>query len=302
MLLFNDISVYLTKVIQWLRQITGYKAMGFAMSMSHNQYRVWPPLAWLTAAHFCRIDITRSSVVSCRMFSHSSWRAICNWLMFTGSRCQRRTAWSRTSQTCSILGQIRGICRPMKHKEILVIQKLCPCGRRVGWHCRAKKWYSGNRKAGQSGAVSQPGIWQHSDYQQWHAVVCEVQTAQTNVHLRHRVPPFIRQWCQHFAPMCDVTRDAAHLFCEAGNMTRHWREHSSIVLASSRWTSWPKGVAVVVEQVECNPCRGRRAQGSHPRSRFWTVWGHIRSLNRPTVSYAMVETAMRPLQIWSIWI
>ena len=138
MLLFNDISVYLTKVIQWLRQITGYKAMGFAMSMSHNQYRVWPPLAWLTAAHFCRIDITRSSVVSCRMFSHSSWRAICNWLMFTGSRCQRRTAWSRTSQTCSILGQIRGICRPMKHKEILVIQKLCPCGRRVGWHCRAK--------------------------------------------------------------------------------------------------------------------------------------------------------------------
>ena len=275
--------------------------MGFAMSMSHNQYRAWPPLAWPTAAHLCRIDITRLSVVHCRVFSYSPWRVICNWLLFTGSRCRRRTAWSRTSQTCSILEQIRGICRAngaqrnFSHPETLRMWATCGltllCWKMVFWQS----------KAGQSGAVSHPGIWQHSDYQNWHAVVSEVQTAQTTVHLRHRVPPFIRQWCQHFAPMCDVTRDAAHLG-EAATITRHWREHSSIVLASSRWTSWPKGVAVVVEQVECNPCRGRRAQQSHPRSRFWTGWGHIRSLNRATIPYAMAETGLRPSQSWSIWI
>ena len=59
-----------------------------AKSMSHNQYRVCPSFVWCPEGHLHHINITRLSIVTCRMFSHSSWAAIHSWLLFAGSGCK----------------------------------------------------------------------------------------------------------------------------------------------------------------------------------------------------------------------
>ena len=69
--------------------------MRVVSSVSHYQYWVCAPFTRHTAAHLHHINTTRLSTVTCRMFSHSSWRSICSWSSFTESGCRRRTTWWR---------------------------------------------------------------------------------------------------------------------------------------------------------------------------------------------------------------
>ena len=64
-----------------------------------------------------------------------------------------------------------------------------------------KSYCSGEWRVGRSGTVSHRGIWQHSYYKQWHAVLFDVHGIFTPkpVHLCCRVPPCVRQWRQHSA-------------------------------------------------------------------------------------------------------
>ena len=171
---------------------------------------------------------------------------------------------------------------------------LCRHGWREVWHCRGGKWCCpGERKAGRSGAVSHLGIWQHSDYQQWHAIVCDVHgnIPSKPVRLHSLVPPCVQRWHQHSAPLCDVTHVATRLLCEAGNVTHHCRGHSSIVLVSSGCASWARRVAVVVGQ-GLGPIH---VEASF--SLFRTVCGEIRWLNKPTVSSIVAVADLRRSQM-----
>ena len=139
------------------------------------------------------------------------------------------------------------------HMDVFVILKHCRCGRRKVWHCGTRKWCcSGGRRTGRTGAVSHLGIWQHSDYPQWHAVTCPWDIpAQTST-----PPPPCVTLRMTSAPLFGITHAAAHLLCDSGNVTRlslHW---------------------------------GQRAQRFVSLSHFRIVWGEW-WLIRPTVSFAM---------------
>ena len=72
--------------------------------------------------------------------------------------------------------------------------------------------------------------------------------SQTSTPPYRRVPPCVRRWRQHPAPLCSATRAAALLLCESGNVFFSLKKHSAMVLASSGCDSWPRRVSAVVEQ------------------------------------------------------
>ena len=187
----------------------------------------------LTMTHFALVSYVFSLLL----------RAIHNWALFDGSGYWRRTASSRRPRK---FGENAGQSTTWTFSSSRNnLQKRVTWG--LAWSCW-KYCCSGERKAGRTGAVSHRGIWQYSDYQQWHGIVCDVHGLFTPkpVRLRSCEPLCVRRWRQLSAPLCGTRHAAAHLLCEARNVTRHWRGHSSIVLVSSGFASWPRPFAAVV--------------------------------------------------------
>ena len=220
--------------------------MVVATPMSHNQYRACPAIACYTASHLRSINITRLSIVTCGMFSHSSCRAIHRWTLFAGSG---RTTNCLIKDIPDVFywRQIRDMCWIIKHTDVFVVQKSSANAATVGSGIVVLEngVVVAKKSAGRSGAVSHRGIWLHSDYQQWLAVVWCVHGIfpPKPVRIPRRVPPCNLR-CRHHPYMllhiCSVNRESP--------LNRHSRGHSSIVLASSGCASWPRQVAVVVEQ------------------------------------------------------
>ena len=184
---------------------------------------VCAPFSWRTAAHLHHINTTRLSTVTCWMFSHSSCRFICSWSSFTESGCRRRTTWWRMPKACFIGDKSGEYAGQSSTWTCWLSSKYLQT--RATWGLALSCWKmccSGEWRAGRSIAVFHRGIWLHSDYQQWKAVVCDIYGIFPPKPVRHHrhVSPCIWQWRQHSAPLCG-TKHAAHLLCEVGNVTRH---------------------------------------------------------------------------------
>ena len=186
--------------------------MGVATSMSHNQYRVCPPFAWRNAAYLRRIDITRLSTVTCGMFSHSSWRAMVivhrEWMTETN-------AWWRTSQTSFGVkfGKYAGQSSTWAHSSSKnSLHMWAMCGRALSCWKIVLFWWTKDRTIGR-------GI--------------------SSRYLRAFILPTMA-CCRVRCPW-----DTPAQTCEAGNVPRQCRGHSSIVLTFSGWPSWSRQVAVV---------------------------------------------------------
>ena len=149
-------------------------------------------------------------------------------------------------------GQIRGMCWPIKHTD--VFSSVNAPHAWTTWHCCAGKWCcSGQPRAGRSDTVSHRDIWQHSNYQQWHAVAHDIHGIISPKSGCHRVPPCIRWWHQHSIRLCDATHAATHLFCEVA------------VIGKQGWGP------IHVD--------GGTHRNWLPFSRFWTVCGETRRSN-----------------------
>ena len=158
-----------------------------------------------------------------------------------------------------------------------------------------KSYCSGERRVGRSGTVSHRGIWQHSYYKQWHAVLFDVHGIFTPkpVHLCCRVPPCVRQWRQHSAPLYGSThacRPFALWSWKRDSSLKSTFLHRAIVQQMclpthlSRCCRWAL--------VRSNPRRGRCARELASLSRFPKVWSDIRGLNKQSVSSAVAGTGL----------
>ena len=198
-----------------------------------------------------RMNITKLSVVTCGMFFHCSWRAIRSWPLFTGSGSRRRTAWSRTSTTYSI-GDKSGEYAGQSGTHMLSstrnsLQTLAMWGLALSCWKMVLFWRMNGRAMGRS----IPSRYLTSFRLLTMACCCAQCPWDISAHTN--MPPLPcatlhTTVTSALSSPCGPTYAVVHLFCETGNVTRHWRGHSSIVPTSSSCDSWPRRVAVVVEQ------------------------------------------------------